>query len=275
MTMRCCCGASEPAETARARYRRTGNRNPQSAAATPKTVIVAAAAGPDACRRPAPDDRDRRQAADRDAEQVDVRPVRRGAARFLVLPFLRLGHEQADEEHQQRRQRAADHQEAPARSSRAGDSTIAVGMPMPTSSASTPPMKLVQADAQQADHEESDIGRGADQSRDQRARLVRPDFVDERDAERPLAAHAERGDESQRGDVPRLGREAAQPGEDRIGEDAQRHRADAADAIAEPAEKHAAGGGADEEDRDDRAEPLSRLRRRCGPKQIVRAPARR
>ena len=122
--------------------------------------------------------------------------------------------------------------------------------------------EAVQADAQQADHQKSEIRGRADQPGNQRARFVRPDFVDQRDAERPLAAHAERGDEPQRRDVPRLGREAAESGEHRIREDAQRHRAHAPDAIAEPAEKHAAGRGADEEHGDDGAEPLRRLRRR-------------
>ena len=64
-------------------------------------------------RRPAPDDRDRCETADRDADEVAVRPVRCRAARFLVLPLLRFGHEQPDEKHHERRQRAADHQEAP------------------------------------------------------------------------------------------------------------------------------------------------------------------
>ena len=134
--------------------------------------------------------------------------------------------------------------------------------------------EAVQADAQHADHQKSEIRGRADEPGNQRARFVRPDFVDQRHAERPLAAHAERGDEPQRRDVPRFGREAAQSGEHRIREDAQRHRAHAADAIAEPAEEHAAGRGADEEHGDDGAEPLRGLRGRRGSKQIVeRRPA--
>ena len=70
--------------------------------------------------------------------------------------------------------------------------------------------EAVQADAQHADHEKSEVRGSADQPGDERARLVGPDLVDQRHAERPLAAHAERGDEPQRRDVPRLGREAAQ-----------------------------------------------------------------
>ena len=59
------------------------------------------------------------------------------------------------------------------------------------------------------------------------------------------------------------------PGEDRVRENAQRHRADAADAIAKPAEEHAAGGRAHQEHGDDRAEPLRRLRGRRRSQQIV------
>ena len=87
------------------------------------------------------------------------------------------------------------------------------------------------------------------------ARFARPDFIDQRDAERPFAPHAERGDEAQGGDVPGLGGQAACPGKDGVGEDAERHRAHAPDFIPQPAEKHAAAGCADEKYGDNRSEP--------------------
>ena len=216
---------------------------------------MTAAAPPRARRRPAPDDRDRSETADRHADEVAVRPVRRRAPCSLVLPLLRFGHEQPDEKHQQGRQRAADHQEAPSgvREQALDHRRRHPDAEQQRFDAADEP---VQADAEEADHEKSEVRRGADEAGDQRARFVRPDFVDQRDAERPFAAHAERRDEPQRGDVPRLGRKPAEAGKQRVGEDAQRHRAHAADAVAEPAEEHAAGRGADEEHGNDGAEPL-------------------
>ena len=197
---------------------------------------------------------------DRDPEQVAIRPVRRRPARFLVLPLLRFGHEQPDEEHEQRRQRAADHQEAPP-GVREKPLDHRRGHADRQQQRLDTADEAVQADAEDADHEESEIRRRADESGDQRPRFVGPDLVDERHAERPLAAHAQRSDESQRSDVPRFRRETAEPGEDGIREDTQRHRPDASDAIAKPAEENAARRGADEEDGDDGAEPLRCLRR--------------
>ena len=69
-------------------------------------------------------------------------------------------------------------------------------------------------------------------------------------------AHAQRGHEAQGRDVPCLGRKAAQAGEDRVGEDAQGHRAHAPDLVPQPAEDDAAAGRPNEEDGDDRAEPF-------------------
>ena len=114
-----------------------------------------------------------------------------------------------------------------------------------------------QHQAQQTDEQHADVGGGADQPSEKRPRTIGPDLGDQRHAERPFAAHAERRDESQHGDVPGLAGESAQAGENRVGDDAERHRANAADAIAEPAEQHAAGGRADQKDRHDHAEPFA------------------
>jgi len=122
--------------------------------------------------------------------------------------------------------------------------------------------------AQHGDEQVADICSSADEARSEGARFAGPDFIHERDAERPLAAHSERRDEAQRRDVPRFGREAARAGEDCIGEDAHRHRAHTANFVTEPAEEHAAAGRADEEDGDDHAEPLCRIRCLGGTEQI-------
>src|SRR6185436_1434631 len=95
----------------------------------------------------------------------------------------------------------------------------------------------------------------ADESREQRARLRRPELRDERDAQRPFAAHAERRDEAEGAELPRRPDQAAEPGEDRVAQDAPHHRLHAPDAVAEPAEEDAARGGPDEEAGDDAAEP--------------------
>ena len=63
------------------------------------------------------------------------------------------------------------------------------------------------------DEGEADVGGGADDAREHGAVFLRPDLHDQRDAERPFAAHAERGDEAQRGEVPRRLREIDEAGE--------------------------------------------------------------
>ena len=130
-------------------------------------------------------------------------------------------------------------------------------MPRLTNSSRTPSMKFTKHQTQQPDQQHADVGGRADQTGEKRARAVGPDFGHQRHAERPFAAHAERGDESQHGDVPGLASETAKSREDRVGRNAQRHRAHAADAIAKPAEQHAARGRADEEHGHDHAEPLA------------------
>ena len=79
------------------------------------------------------------------------------------------------------------------------------------------------------------------------ATVVRPDFHDERHAQRPFAAHAECRQEPQTGERPRRAGQPAQPAEDRVRQHAERHRPHPADAVAEPAEQHAAGGRPHEE----------------------------
>ena len=77
----------------------------------------------------------------------------------------------------------------------------------------------------------------------------------QRDAQRPFAAHAQRGDETKRAQVPRLLREVRQTGEQRIRQDAERHGAHPADAVAQPAEDQPAAGRAHEKQRGDLPHP--------------------
>ncbi len=104
----------------------------------------------------------------------------------------------------------------------------------------------VEAQRHEGDEHVAHVRRGADQAGEQTARAVGPDLHHERDAQRPFATHAERRHEAQDHDLPRGRRQAAQPAKDGVGEDAQRHGADAAEAVAEPAEQDAAGRCADE-----------------------------
>ena len=67
---------------------------------------------------------------------------------------------------------------------------------------------------------------------------------------------------------------SAQAGEDRVSEYAQGHRAHPANLVAKPPEQHAARGRADEEHRDDGAEPFGSVRRGGRTEQIrQRGPA--
>jgi hypothetical protein len=111
------------------------------------------------------------------------------------------------------------------------------------------------AQGDEADDQKADVRSRADEARHERPRSIRPDFGDERDAERPLAAHAHRGHEAQHRELHGRLDQRAQPGEERVGEDAEDHGAHAADAVAQPPEHDAAERGAQQEGRDDGAEP--------------------
>jgi len=84
-----------------------------------------------------------------------------------------------------------------------------------------------------------------------------PGLHHEGDAERPLATHAERRKEPRPGEVERVRGEVADPAEDRIEEDAERHRLHAADAVAQPAEGGPAERRADEEGAGDVGHPAA------------------
>jgi hypothetical protein len=90
------------------------------------------------------------------------------AARLFVLPFPGLGHEQPDEENEKRRQRAANHQEPPSGicEQTADDRGRDSGSEQKTFDGCD---EAVQADAEQAHRQESQICRGTNQPRDQRA----------------------------------------------------------------------------------------------------------
>ena len=212
-------------------------------------------AGREPRRRPGPDDGQRRHGPDQHAHEIGLQPVRRRAAVALGLPLLRFGHAHADQEDEQGRQRARDHQQPPGR---VGQQVRHARLRQPDAQEGPagPVDHAPEPEAQEGDEQEAHVRRGADQPSRDRPRLPGPEFVDERHTERPFAPHPQRRDEAEHGHVPGLRRKAAQAGEHRIREDAQRHRADAADRVAEPAEEHAARGGADEEHGDDRAKPF-------------------
>jgi hypothetical protein len=96
-----------------------------------------------------------------------------------------------------------------------------------------------------------------DHARHQRPVFFRPRLHHERNPQRPFAAHAERGDKARHQQVPRFRGEIDQTGEQRVEQHAQRHRADAPDAIAQPAKDDAARGRAEEERGGHVAHPLS------------------
>ena len=73
--------------------------------------------------------------------------------------------------------------------------------------------------------------------------------------QRPLPSHAQRRDEAKQKDLLRRIGDAAQPHENRVGDDGKTHRPHPAQTVAEPAEEHAARGRADQKPRDHQAEP--------------------
>jgi hypothetical protein len=70
-----------------------------------------------------------------------------------------------------------------------------------------------------------------------RAGARREHLGHERARHRPLAAHAERDEEAERGEVPPLLRERRQAGEQRVEQDRERQRALAADPVAQHPER--------------------------------------
>ena len=113
-----------------------------------------------------------------------------------VLPALGFRHEKADQKRQQRRRRADEHDPAPRI------------------------LRDVEDHPDDRDQAVAEIRRRADEPGHQRALVRRPAFHDQRDAERPFAAHPERAEKTQRAELPRFVGEIGEPGEDRIGEDA-------------------------------------------------------
>ena len=77
----------------------------------------------------------------------------------------------------------------------------------------------------------------------------RHDLGHQRHAHRELSAHAQAAQEAEDVEVPDAGGEHAQAGEDRVAQDRDGHRLDAADAVAQDAEEDAADGPPDHEDR--------------------------
>ncbi len=79
------------------------------------------------------------------------------------------------------------------------------------------------------------IGRHTDHTCQQRALVRWPRFHDQRYAQRPFPAHSKSGNEPQHTQLPRGAREEAKAGEDRIGQNAQRHSPDPPQAVTQPA----------------------------------------
>ena len=164
----------------------------------------------------------------------------------FFFPLRRLGHENANEEGQQRGHNPQDHHHSPA-----------VVRYQPGGKLRRQPERQHQLlqlpfDARDANPDDrhkqvADIGRRADQAGHEGSRSIRKHFHHQRDAQRPLAAHPQRRDEPQDAKLHRAGDATAQGREDRVGEHADGHRFHAANAIAQPPEEHPAGRGPDEE----------------------------
>ena len=98
------------------------------------------------------------------------------------VPLLRLRHKQAHDEGQGRGGRAHD------------------GNPAPRID------RDLEEHAEDCDQGEADVGRGADDAGHERPMFFRPDLHDERHAERPFTAHAQRPNEAEETEVPRFAR---------------------------------------------------------------------
>jgi hypothetical protein len=83
---------------------------------------------------------------------------------------------------------------------------------------------LIEQQADQTGEKKSKVGRGANQSGKPYAVPTSPNFIDQCDTQRPLAAHAQRCDEPKRRELPSFVYETTQTSEKRIGKDRQGHR---------------------------------------------------
>ena len=113
--------------------------------------------------------------------------------------------------------------------------------------------------------QDADVDAGLEHGGDPGPPAARPGLRQQRGADRPLAADAQRGQESDDQQLPPRLREEGQAGEERVGEDRQAERAAAADPVADAAEEAAAERPADQERRlDPRAVPADDLVPRVG-----------
>src|SRR5207302_8458106 len=93
--------------------------------------------------------------------------------------------------------------------------------------------ELAQAQPDDGDEEVADVSGRPHEARQKSARAIGPKLVNEGDAERPFAPHAERRDESQDADLPCRRRESTQARNEGIGEYGKHHRTHAAKTITE------------------------------------------
>ena len=155
-----------------------------------------------------------------------------GMSRRDLFPPLGLRHKESDEEHQHGGESANEQDETPAL------------------------LRDVKSHPDDSDERKSNVSRGADDSREHRSAVFRPDLHDEGDAEGPFSAHAKRSHESESSEVPGLLREVRQAGEHRVAENAKAHRPHPSDAIAQPAKKDAAECCTDQKQRGDDPHPV-------------------
>ena len=130
--------------------------------------------------------------------------------------------------------------------------------------------RLAEPDADEGRHHVADGRERLEPAEGERPGAVGHDLGHQRDAHGELAADAQAGQEAVEGEVPEADREGAQAGEDRVEQDRQQHRLDAADPVAQDAEDEAADRPADHEDHRRR----SRRTRRSSPA-VAGSPGRR
>src|SRR5262249_34584241 len=146
---------------------------------------------------------------DRDAPKIAGGPVGSRAPAVLLTPALGFRHKALDEEREKSRYGTENHKQPPARIGQQSsyEAFRQAQMQQPGAQLFD---QCGQPKANDSNEQETDVGRRADQRRQEAARSFGPDFHHQRHAQRPFASHSERRDKPQESNLPGGGRKATE-----------------------------------------------------------------